>query len=203
MQFDIRHSTLSKMKLAEIVEAVLSPELLGDSTSLLEQLTSLEEQVSGVRIALNSSKTIADQHRAALLSQVGVSHPRPGGLGLVAVLAKKTSRVVALGSFHFARPIARAAQDHVFIHARSRRAAARAPAGAQEGRRRDAGRCAGCRVAREGRACRYAAACAFFVAAMLRMCRGVDSSQKPCNHLRLAGPYSPDLGIFFRDSRRV
>ena len=75
---DIKHSTLSKMKLAEIVEAVLPAEVLAARTGLVEQLAACEAEVSEARVALNSSKTMADSHRAAMMSQVCLLHDALG-----------------------------------------------------------------------------------------------------------------------------
>ena len=81
---DIKHSTLSKMKLAEIVEAVLPAEVLAARNGLVEQVAAWEAEVSEARVALNSSKTMADSQRAAMMSQVCLLQ---NALGLEAWLA--------------------------------------------------------------------------------------------------------------------
>ena len=71
---DIRHSTLGKMKVSEIVEAVL-PHHLTNRQHVLEHLPRLEAQISEARIAFTTTKTIAVSQRAALLNYLKALTP--------------------------------------------------------------------------------------------------------------------------------
>ena len=71
---DIRHSTLGKMKVSEIVEAVL-PHHVTNRSLVLEQVPRLEAQISEARIAFITTKTIAVSQRAALINLLKTLNP--------------------------------------------------------------------------------------------------------------------------------
>jgi hypothetical protein len=71
---DIRHSTLGKMKVSEIVEAVL-PHHVTNRILVLEQVPRLEAQISEARIAFITTKTIAVSQRAALINLLKALNP--------------------------------------------------------------------------------------------------------------------------------